>query len=92
MTQATTRLARASVAIAIGISVPLCPNPLAFARVSELLPNHRLQGQAAATAPPATRDGLPTATPEAVGMSTERLRRVHDAVQQHVNADPSPAR
>lgn len=68
------------------ISLLMWPNPLPFARVGALLPNHRLQGQAAATAPPATRAELPMAEPEAVGMSTERLRRVHDAVQQHIDA------
>ena len=46
----------------------------------------RLQGQIPATTPPATRDGLPIATPEALGMSTERLRRVHDVVRQQIEA------
>ena len=86
MTKATTRRACAAVAIAILSSVPLWPNPSAFARVRALLPNHRLLRQTAATAPPAARDGLPIAKPEAVGMSTERLRRVHDVVQQQINA------
>jgi len=86
MTQSTTRLARAAVAIAIAISMPLWPNPLAFARVSALLASHGLHGQAAAPARPATRDGLPIAKPEAAAMSTERLRRVHDVVRQHIDA------
>lgn len=86
MTQATTRLARAAVAIAM-ISVPQWPNPLTFGAVTRaLLPNHRLQAQSAAALRPASRNGLPAAKPEDVGMSSERLRRVHEVVQRHIDA------
>src|SRR5262249_33116809 len=49
------------------------------------------QGETSAQAPrPATQPGansaLPTARPEEVGLSAERLRRIHEAVQRHIDA------
>jgi CubicO group peptidase (beta-lactamase class C family) len=72
-------------AIAMAISVPLWPNLATCGRVSALPLNHWLQGQAAGERP-ASGDGLPIARPEDVGMSTERLRRVREVVQRHIDA------
>ena len=76
----------AAVATAILISVPQWRNPSAFARLRDLLLNHRLQAQSASPASPTTRDGLPVAKPEAVGMSTERFA-IHSRIQEHESRD-----
>lgn len=41
---------------------------------------------AALLALPAFANDLPTGKPEDVGMSTERLRRIHESVQRHIDA------
>ena len=39
----------------------------------------------ASAAAPAVAQGLPTAPPEAVGLSTPRLERLHTVMQQYVD-------
>ena len=85
MPKRTTTLASATVAIAIVMSVPLRPQLSAFTP-GERLANHARQGQTPAIARPVAQAGLPSAKPEAVGMSTERLHHVHEVVQRYIDA------
>src|SRR5207249_789580 len=56
-------------------------NPDAVARATPFASSRRF-------APPlSARDGLPSASPESVGFSGERLKRIHDVVQRHIAAN-----